>query len=540
MDKRMTLQGNNHQTTRARVFISYKHDNPDQELARKIYEGLRPRHDVFIDLDIQVGMHWGRRINAEIEQADFFVVLLSEQSINSEMVMGELDLARDLAAARPGRPRILPVRMARIEPLPYPQSTYLRYLQWIDWSAPSDTKHVLEQLDASMDSIRSEQAQLRERQVGAPGADDMRAAERADAGMPAVPGMWIPNSWPLPKGALPFNSSYYIERPADSSVYHFIRQPGVTISVFGPRQIGKTSLLVRLAHWARTQRQVGPQGKRVAWIDFQLFEKNALADAGLFYRQLCGRISDMLGIESQVDAFWKEDNGHAFNCERYIERYILPRSGPLTLIMDQTERMFDAPFRSDFFSLLRSWHDQRALVENNFRQLDIVISASTEPKLWILEPDRSPFTVGLSIDLDDFSHRDVDYLNKLYGSPLSSEQLRRLMELLQGHPYLIHFAIYSVANDNYDPDSLFARAKRDDGPFADHLNHLLFRLSSKPELTDGMQRIAGNRTYRNEQVLSRLESAGLIRKEKGKFVPRNLLYADYFKERRRSWRLFNT
>jgi hypothetical protein len=64
-----------------------------------------------------------------------------------------------------------------------------------------------------------------------------------------------------------------------------------------------------------------------------------------------------------------------------------------------------------------------------------------------------------------------------------------LMELLHGHPYLIHYAIYSIYNKNYDADSLFERAKRDDGPFADHLNYLLFRLSSKPELTRGMRRI---------------------------------------------------
>ena len=83
MDKRMTLQGNNdREATRARVFISYKHANPDQDLALKIYEGLRQRFDVFIDQEISVGMNWARRINAELDRADFFVVLLSEQSIH--------------------------------------------------------------------------------------------------------------------------------------------------------------------------------------------------------------------------------------------------------------------------------------------------------------------------------------------------------------------------------------------------------------------------------------------------------------------------
>src|SRR5262249_44420609 len=154
-----------------------------------------------------------------------------------------------------------------------------------------------------------------------------------------------------------------------------------------------------------------------------------LADPRLFYQQLCGRICDMLDIESQVESFWKANNGDSFTCERYIERYVLPRSGPLALVMDEVERVLEAPFRSDFFGMLRSWHDQRALVDNNLQRLDIVLAASTEPKLWIPDPERSPFTVGLRVDLDDFSEQNVRELNQRYGAPLNGEQLERLAKL---------------------------------------------------------------------------------------------------------------
>jgi hypothetical protein len=525
----MTLQDdNNRQAARKRVFISYKHVDPDQKLAMEIYNRLQQRFDVFIDQDIPVGMNWAERINAELDQADYFVVLLSEQAMRSEMVLGELDVARDLATARVGRPRILPVRIARLDPLPYPQSAYLRYVQWIAWNAEEDTERVAEQLLMSIAASRRTQGQLRAQQIGAPITDSIHTDDPADQDRPAQPDMWIPNGWSLPKGALHVTSEYYVERPSDHRVYQQILQPGVTISICGPRQIGKTSLLVRLAHRARAQ------GKQVAWIDFQLFEKNALANARLFYQQLCGRISYMLGIESKVDEFWEKNNGDSFTCERYIERYVL-RGGPLVLIMDEVERVLEAPFRSDFFGMLRSWHDQRALVDNNLQQLDIVLSASTEPKLWIPDPLRSPFTVGMRIDLDDFSFQDVQELNQKYNSPLSDNQLRRLMNLLHGHPYLIHFAIYSVANKNYDADSLFDYAKRDDGPFADHLNHLLFRLSGKPALTEGMRRIIAKRTVPDNELYARLHGAGLVRREKlcgrMRVLPSRQLYADYFGDR---------
>src|SRR4051794_8093665 len=375
MDTRMSLQGNNNQqTTRARVFISYKHATPDQDLALEIYEGLRQHFDVFIDRRISVGAHWAARINKELGRADFFVVLLSEQSIHSEMVIGELDLARDLAAARPGRPRILPIRMARIDPLPYPQSAYLRYLQWIGWNAPGDTKQVVERLMQSMTS----------------GPEDNRAGQA----LPPLPGVSLPIDWPPPRGALSSESPYYIERSSEGELCRLIRQQGVTLSIYGPRQVGKTSLLARVANAAREQ------GKQVVWIDFQLFEKEAFKNPHLFYRQLCGRISDELGIEPQFEDPWDTKKGLAHSIDLYIRGYVLPNmsnQASIVLAMDEVEHVLEAPFRSDFFRMLRSWHDRRAQTQI-LRRLDMVLVTSTEPNLWLPISKSSPFSVGERTD----------------------------------------------------------------------------------------------------------------------------------------------
>ncbi|HEU5098307.1 MAG TPA: AAA-like domain-containing protein [Roseiflexaceae bacterium] len=528
----------------ARVFISYKRAKPDQELAMNIYTALRQQHDVFIDREILVGMQWADRINEALRQADYFVVLLSPQSSRSEMVTGELEIARDLAAERPDRrPRILPVLMSSLTELRYPLSAYFRYVQCAQWSKPEDTETVIEQLLESIAyGCNDDDWPPPTRPVGRP-ADSSQASAHVELGQLPLPGMPLPSGWPPPQGALPFDTSHYIERPQDGRVYDRIRQPGATISVCGPRQIGKTSLLARVAHQAR---QIG---KQVAWIDFQLFDENVLADARIFYQQFCGRISDMLGIESQVEAFWKDNNGDAFTAERYIDRYVLPRSGPLMLIMDKVERVLEAPLCADFFSMLRSWHDGRALVDNNLQRLDIVLAASTEPKLWIPDPERSPFTVGLRVDLDDFSYQQVQQLNESYGSHLNDHQLLRLMNLLHGHPYLIHHAIYCVANENYDPDSLFERARRDDSPFADHLKHLLLRLSGTPELTQGMRRVLARQTCRDERLYVRLRGAGLVRRKDERrpthVLPSRQLYHDYFSDRLRPapswqpWRIFS-
>lgn len=97
----------------ARVFLSYKRNvDPDQALAQEILAGLsKAGHAVFIDQQMVVGQPWARQIEAQVRQSDFLIVFLTAESSRSEMVRGEIELARHCAATT-GVPRILPVRVA--------------------------------------------------------------------------------------------------------------------------------------------------------------------------------------------------------------------------------------------------------------------------------------------------------------------------------------------------------------------------------------------------------------------------------------------
>ena len=79
-------------------------------LALQLVEALGLEHQVFIDQQMAVGTRWRDRIAREIQQADAMLLLLSETSVQSEMVELEVKLAQD-AAARSGRPLLLPVRV---------------------------------------------------------------------------------------------------------------------------------------------------------------------------------------------------------------------------------------------------------------------------------------------------------------------------------------------------------------------------------------------------------------------------------------------
>ncbi|MEM1311511.1 MAG: toll/interleukin-1 receptor domain-containing protein, partial [Cyanobacteria bacterium P01_H01_bin.153] len=113
-----------------RIFISYRSQTPDQGLAQSFYQALSAAgHQAFLaESSIKLGEQWAQRILQELEQSDYFLLLLSPQSVTSEMVMGEVQRAKELQEERgQQRPIILPVRVkfALSSPLTYILRGYL-------------------------------------------------------------------------------------------------------------------------------------------------------------------------------------------------------------------------------------------------------------------------------------------------------------------------------------------------------------------------------------------------------------------------------
>ena len=172
--------------------------------------------------------------------------------------------------------------------------------------------------------------------------------------------------------------------------------------------------------------------------------------------------------------------------------------------------------------MLRSWHNERS-ANSVWRQLDLVLVTSTEPYQLIDNMNQSPFNVGEVIEIAD--------LNARHGSPLTAADVQRLAALVGGHPYLARKALYGVAIGHIAAAQLFQDATSDHSPFAIHLSHHLMRLHQKQELARGMLQVIRSNACPDDQVFFRLQSAGLVRRERGAVVPRCQLYADYFRER---------
>jgi hypothetical protein len=501
----------------ARVFLSYKRNvASDGELADRVVTALTGAgHQIFIDKQLRVGQDWAAEIDRQVRQSDYLIVFLTAESITSEMVRAEIEIGRD-QSGKTSTPRILPVRLAFDGPLPYPISAFLDPIQYSYWDGPSDTPRLLREL---LDVI---------------GGHASMAAGPVSA--PAVPAVHLPPAYaaplPEPGGTLDVDDPWYLPRQTDVTALAHIRQQGQTLTIKGPRQMGKSSLLVR------TVKAGLDAGKHVALLDFQLVGEDGKEDADLFFRRFASWVAEQLDLPDVVAKFWNADYASPQNCTRYMEQHVLESLGaPCIVAIDETDAIFQTSFSQDFFSMLRSWHNRRAdPIRKSWKKLDIILSTSTEPQFFIDRPHESPFNVGVTLRVEDFQPDQVGELNARHPRPLARGEIDRLYRLIRGHPFLTRKALYMAAGSTptCSADDLFAHARDDGGPFGDHLRDYLLRLQRKQDLIPALRQVVDGRTLHDELAIYRLQALGLVRRDGQKVVPRCDLYGEYFRERLRS------
>jgi hypothetical protein len=137
-----------------KIFISYKRNvEPDEPVALEVFSQLSKNYDVFIDLKMMVGTKWSREIQENLLESDFFVSLISENSIKSDMVSTEIQMAYKHSRVK-GTPIILPVRLNYFEDLEYDLTAYLDSRNYLSWKNYSDTKDVISQLQQVINGER--------------------------------------------------------------------------------------------------------------------------------------------------------------------------------------------------------------------------------------------------------------------------------------------------------------------------------------------------------------------------------------------------
>jgi serine/threonine protein kinase len=292
-----------------------------------------------------------------------------------------------------------------------------------------------------------------------------------------------PQSGPPGDAGLAPDDYSYVERESDVSFHRYLAGGISIIQVRGTRQVGKTSLLARGFHRARTE------GMHCVYVDFQKFNKDSLKTLESFYRTVGKEISTSLKIGRLIEDIWDDMSSNNDNLEAYIKTILKDDSSRRVLIvLDEVERLLGHDYHTDFFGLLRSWHNNRAHDEERiWNRLTLSISYATEPHRLIKDPNQSPFNVGEQVMLNDFTLPQLDELNRHRGQPLkTTEDLNRFLRFLGGQPYLSNRGLYKLAVSGINLDEFEVLARSKSGPFDDHLQALCKRLDKSPSLRDAV------------------------------------------------------
>ncbi len=277
-----------------------------------------------------------------------------------------------------------------------------------------------------------------------------------------------------PAGAVRPQSPFYIERLADQQLRQQLAGQGTTTTIQAGRQTGKTSLLIHAINACQSEQY------KIIYLDFHLVGDDGTNTLTAFLQALSEMIAEQLDLEWEVvDHYWQAVRNPAQTFNRFLQQEVLQRyEGPILLAIDEADLLLGVAYQKHFFALLRAWDSRRAF-DADWRKLNLVMVISTHPYLLIDDVNLSPFNVGLTIRLKDFSQDQVTDLNPRHGNPLRQEQIPTLMALVGGHPYLVRQAYYSLVSEGLSLTDLLEVASSPDGPFGKHL--LFYRHSLDEE-----------------------------------------------------------
>jgi diguanylate cyclase (GGDEF)-like protein len=334
----------------------------------------------------------------------------------------------------------------------------------------------------------------------------------------------------FPGSAVELDSTFYIQRPSiEKLIYQEITQPGCIIRIKAPQRMGKTSLVLRLIAHARSLNYL------TVYLDFQKADKAVFTSIDKLLRWLCASVSQQLNLPSNVNDYWDEDIGSKISCSVYFQCYLLEQiNNPLVLVFNELNRIFEYPdIAEEFLSLIRSWHEE-AKQNESLEKLRFVIVHSTE--IYIdLNINKSPFNVGLTVKLPDFTVEEIQELAQRHGLNWTDKVGRRyafaLKAMVGGHPYLVRLALYHLANyPDKTLDELLQEALLITGIYSAHLRNLLVTLQENIELKTALQEliIAGANLELDHITAYKLESLGLIKLDGDICTFSCELYRQYF------------
>ena len=333
-----------------------------------------------------------------------------------------------------------------------------------------------------------------------------------------------------PSGAISIDSKFYIERtPIEARIKEELQQPGALVRIKAPREMGKTSLVLRVLD------SLSRQGDLSVYINFEQADSSILGDLDRLLRWLCVNIAHQLQLDENLDACWNDEMGSKLSSTLYLQEQVLDRiDTPVIVVLNRVHQIFEYPdVAKDFLPLIRSWHEESKRFQT-WKKLKIVMVHATDVYVQ-LHYNQSPFNVGLPVQIPPFTIDELQQLAERYHLDFGLEEANNLCEMLGGQPALVHAALYHLSRGELTLSQLLDTAATNDGIYYHHLQRNWNALNEQPELLQALHAIAiaTEPPYLEPHIQHRLSSMGLIKIESNRPELSCKLYKDYFESQ---WR----
>jgi len=503
MGKKHTIDKSN-----TKIFISTSHREPDFSLAKLFAKELeRLGHKIFLAKEsINIGEEWQSRLSQELDSVDYMILLLSKNSVRSEMVYWEVKKIKDRQNGS-NIPTILPIRVNLPYDVNYDLSKQLENIHQLDWEEERDTPIIIEKISNSI---------LKNTPFGV-------SKKRLLLTHSKKP---VPNA-PLiveqPSGTVALDSRYYIERSDDQKCYNTLDSRYTLIRIKAPRQYGKTSLLARVILEAKEREY------KIVSFNFQEdFDKSILNNLNGLLSCIYNITASRLEVEVKINEMLLKMLTPKMIATTYMEEILSSIKNPFLLAIDEADRLFEfKDVSNEFFGLIRSWHE-KSKSDPKWEKMKIILSHSTEPLLGTEDLNQSPFhNVGLGIELQPFRKEEMKTLALRHGIELKDE-LDTIMELIGGHPYLSRVVLYNMVEERISLRDIIQNAYTQKSIFLDHLKRYLWIINENQRLKNSIKEIIKGNSCKDDYSCYTLEATGLIKNRLDRPEFSCKLYRDFF------------
>ncbi len=250
-------------------------------------------------------------------------------------------------------------------------------------------------------------------------------------------------------GAVQADDGYYITRAADEELLELCRK-GEYTHVLAPRQMGKSSLVNRTAELLYEE-EINKENIKSAIVDLSPIG-NEMTKEQVWYDYFFREIADQLGILLEYNKFLREHNKEnpKHLLEIFFRQLVLPKvEGQIVIFLDEIDGTINLPFKDDFFATIRLFYQLRSRL-HEFRRLSFVLIGVASPTDLISDPYRTPFNIGKSVSLTDFTL--IEALPLIGGFDLLKENAEEVLTWIfkwtSGHPYLTQRLCILVNEEN--------------------------------------------------------------------------------------------